>query len=79
MKIHEAVKKIKRLAPPKNLLSKQKMDLPEMKKAVRDHPSQNISKKIVIQMQRQCRTITNIDVNILYIIRNKRNSIDFKK
>ena len=37
MKIHEAVKKIKRLAPPENLLSKQKMDLPEMKKAVRDH------------------------------------------
>ena len=49
-----------------------------MKKAVRDH-RKIFQKKIVIQMQRQCRTITNIDVNILHIIRNKRNSIDFKK
>ena len=56
MKMYEAVKKIKRLAPKEKLIIKTKEGLTSNeKKTVRNH-SKIPQKTFFIQMQRQCRT-----------------------
>ena len=77
MKMFEAVKKTKRLAPKKNGLSKQKMDLHQTKKAVRNH-SKILRTCFLFECNTNTEGITSTDVNTIHIIRNKKCSMNSK-
>ena len=78
IKIYEAVKKIKRLAPKEKLIIKTKERLTSNKKK----QSKIIAKyfwKILYKCSTNAERITNTDVNTIHIIRNKKSSMDSKK
>ena len=79
MKMYEAVKKIKRLAPKEKLIIKTKEGLTSNeKKTVRNH-SKIPQKHFLYKCNANAERIANTDVNTIHIIRNKKRSMDSKK
>ena len=78
MKMYEAVKKIKRLAPKEKLIIKTKERLTSNEKTpVRNH-SKILQKHFLHKHSTNAERITNTDVNTIHIIRNKKSSMDSK-
>ena len=78
MKMYEAVKKIKRLAPKEKLIIKTKERLTSNEKTpVRNH-SKILQKHFLHKHSTNAERITNTYVNTIHIIRNKKSSMDSK-
>ena len=78
MKMHEALKKIKRLAPKEKLIILTEEGLTSNEKAVRNH-SKILQKHFLHKRNTNAERITNADVNTIHIIRSKKSSMDSKK